>query len=67
MNELEALPMRTTLQKLNHPQPLTPIQINNSTADGIMNITIKQRQSKVMDNNFYCLQDRVEQGEFSLF
>ena len=67
MNALELSPMRTTLEELDHPQPPTPLKTDNSTADGIMNKTIKQRQSKAMDKRFYWLQDRVEQGKFRVF
>ena len=67
MNAQELSPMRTTLEELDHPQPPTPLKTDNSTADGIMNKTIKQRQSKAMDKRFYWLQDRVEQGEFNVF
>ena len=67
MNTLALSPMRTTLEELNHPQPPTLIQTDNSTADGIMNKTIKQRQSKAMDKRFYLLQNRVKQGEFKIF
>ena len=41
MNALELSPMRTTLEELDHPQPPTPLKTDNSTADGIMNKTIK--------------------------
>ena len=67
MNALELSPMRTTLEELDHPQPPTPLKTDKSTADGIMNKTIKQRQSKAMDKKFYWLQDIVEQGEFRVF
>ena len=67
MNALELSPTRTTLEKLDHPQSPIPLKTNNSTADGIMNKTIKQRQSKAMDKRFYWLQDRVKQGEFRVF
>ena len=43
MNALELSPMRTTLEELGYLQPPTPLKIDNSTADGIMNKTIKQR------------------------
>ena len=49
MNALELSPMRTTLKELDHPQPPIRIRIDNKTADGIMNKTIKQKQSKAMD------------------
>ena len=59
-NALELSPMRTILKELDHSQPPTPIQTDNSTADWIMNKTIKQKQSKTMDKQFYKLQNRVE-------
>ena len=65
MNAKEAVPMRITLEELNHPQPATPIRRTDySTADGIMNRTVKQKQSESMDMQFYWLQDRVKQGQF---
>ena len=65
MNAKEAVPMRITLEELNHPQPATPIRRTDySTADGIMNRTVKQKQSKSMNMQFYWLQDRVKQGQF---
>jgi hypothetical protein len=67
MNAKEAVPMRITLEELNHPQPATPIITDNSTADGFMNKTVKQKQSKSMDMRFYWLQDRVKQGQFRIF
>jgi hypothetical protein len=67
MNAKEVVPMRITLEELYHPQPATPIRTDNSTADGIMNKTVKQKQSKPMDMRFYWLQDRVEQGQFRIF
>ena len=67
MNTQELSPMRTTLEELDHPQPATPLRIDNSTTNGNMNKTIKQKQSKAMDKIFYWVQDRVEQGEFGVF
>ena len=43
MNALELSPMRTTLDELDHPQPPTPLKTNNSTADGIINKTMKKK------------------------
>ena len=67
MNAPELSPTRTTLEELDYPQPPTPIRTDNSTANGIMNKTVKQRQSKEMDKIFYWLQDRVKQEEFRVF
>ena len=43
------------------------MRTDNSTADGIMNKTVEQNQSKSMDVRFYWLQDRVEQRQFRVF
>ena len=67
MNAKEVIPMRTTLEELNHPQPATPMRTDNSTADGIMNKTVKQKASKSMDMRFYWVQDRVEQNQLKVF
>ena len=45
-NTKEAVALRTTLAELGHPQPPTPIQVDNSTAAGITNRTIRQRRTK---------------------
>ncbi len=42
VNTQEAEVIRLILHKLGHPQPPTPIHIDNSTAVGIVNITIKR-------------------------
>jgi hypothetical protein len=47
INRKEAIPLRQTLIELNHPQPPTPIQTDNSTATGIVNKTVKLKCSKV--------------------
>ena len=39
-NMKEAAALRTTLEEMGHPQPPTPIQVDNSTANGIANDTI---------------------------
>ena len=41
INGQEAVPIRTLLLELGHPQPATPIQVEKSTADGFTNNTIK--------------------------
>jgi hypothetical protein len=42
LNAKEGTVLRTTLEEMGHPQPPTPLQTDNSTADGIINGTIKQ-------------------------
>eukprot|EP00957_Ditylum_brightwellii_P071872 5462733-Ditylum_brightwellii.AAC.1 len=63
-NAKEAVALRTTLQELGHQQPVTPIQVDNSVAHGIVNSNIWQQTSKAIDMHFYWVKDRVKQGQF---
>ena len=56
LNCKQATIFRLTLKVMGHPQPLTPIHCNNSTAIGIMNNTIKHQQSRLMEIRFSGLQ-----------
>jgi hypothetical protein len=67
LNAQQAVPERTTLAELGHPQPPTPMRTDNTTACGIMNKTVKQKQSKAMDMRFYWLQDRTQQDQFKIY
>eukprot|EP00957_Ditylum_brightwellii_P172841 13158077-Ditylum_brightwellii.AAC.1 len=49
--------LRTALEEMGHPQPPTPIMTDNTTANGIVNDTIKQRRSRAIDMRFYWLKD----------
>jgi len=63
----EAVTIRTILEQLGHEQPATPVQVDNSTADGFANKKIKQQRSRTMDMRFYWIQDRVQQGQFHIY
>ena len=67
INGQEAVPIRTLLRKLGHPQSATPIQVDNSTADGFANDTIKQKRSKAIDMHFYWIRNRTIQGHFLIY
>ena len=58
--------MRVTLEDLGFPRPATPMKTDNSTANGIMNGTIKQQRSKAIDMRFCWSKDRAEQGQFEI-
>ena len=51
----EMVPIRQTLIEMGWKQPPSPIQTENSTADGVVNKTIIQRKSKSMDLRFHWL------------
>jgi hypothetical protein len=67
LNGKEAVVIRTTLAEMGHPQPTTPMQVDNSTANGILNGTVKQQRSCAMDMRFYWMKDRTQQGQFNVF
>ena len=64
-NGQEASVIRNTLDEMGWKQHgPTPIQTDNSTAEGIANNTVKIKRSKAMDMRFYWIRDRVRQGQF---
>ena len=67
MTGQECVPIRTTLKEMEHPQPSTPIQVENTTAVSFTNGTMKQKGSKSIDMNFYWIQDRTAQGQFQIY
>jgi hypothetical protein len=66
-NAQSAAPLHVTLFELGHKQPTTPLRIDNSTAYGILNETIKQKRSQFIDMKYYWLQDRVRQKQFDVY
>jgi hypothetical protein len=65
-NAREGVAFRIILFEMGHPQPPTPLQVDNSCAAGIVNDTVKQRRSKAIDMRFYWLKDRTVQGQFHI-
>eukprot|EP00956_Cyclotella_meneghiniana_P018821 scaffold31709_cov41-Cyclotella_meneghiniana.AAC.11 len=51
----EANIMRLTLHELGHPQPPTPIHVDNSTTVGIVNNTVKHQKSRSMEMGYFWL------------
>jgi hypothetical protein len=58
--------LRNTLAEMGHPQPPTPVQVDNSTTNRFANKQIKQQRSKSMDMRFYWIQDCVAQKQFNV-
>ena len=52
--------MRRILQEMGHIQPRTPIQTDNSTAEGVINSWVRPRRTKSMDMRFEWLLDREQ-------
>jgi hypothetical protein len=53
VNAQEATVLCNSLDEMGHPQLATPMGTDNSTADGIINGTVKQQHSKAIDMHFY--------------
>ena len=66
-NTKEATPLCTTLVELGHPQPPTPVLVNNSTAVSLANDTVTQRCSHAIDMRFYWICDHVNQNQFHVY
>ena len=49
----EAKIIKIILSKLGHPQPPTPIHVNNTTVVGIVNNTIKKKRSRSMEMRYF--------------
>jgi len=67
LNAREAVYLRQILTEMGHPQPRTPIQTDNSTAEGVVNRKIQPKRMKAMDMRFHWLQDREAQGQFRIY
>ena len=55
-----------TLEEMGHPQPPTPIHVDNSTAVGIANDSVKKQRSRSMEMRFFWTTDQVKQGHFAV-
>ena len=61
INAKEAKIIRIILSELGHPQPPTPIHVDNTTAVGIVNNTIKRQRSRSMEMRYFWLLDQEVQ------
>ena len=63
----EAVYIRIILEELGHPQPPTPLQTDNSMADGVVNGKIQPKRTKAMDMRLHWLRDRECQEQFRIY
>jgi hypothetical protein len=63
INCREAIPARHTLEFMGHPQPLTPMKTDNTTALDIVNNNVIKK-SKAMDMKYHWLRNQECQGQF---
>jgi hypothetical protein len=68
INAQKGVKERNILEEMGRTQPPTPIQIDNSTADGIINLRVQPKHKKAMDMCFHGLCDRgVNQKQFKFY
>jgi hypothetical protein len=68
VNAQEAIPMITALEEMGHKQPLTgtPLETDNSTADGVLKAQVRMKRSKAFDMRYHWLKDRIARKQFNL-
>jgi hypothetical protein len=67
INAKKAVHMRRNLHEMGHPQPCTPIQMDNSTAEMVINSRLCPKRTKLMAMCFEWLLDRAQQGQFWIY
>ena len=63
----ECVYIRLALEEMGHKQPATPIQTDNSTAEGVINKKVQPKRTKAMDMNLHWLQDRETLKQFRIY
>jgi hypothetical protein len=67
-NARKGVEERNILRVIGHPQPPTPVQTDNSTAEGIINLQVQPKCTKAMDMQFHWLCNRgVNQKQFQFY
>jgi hypothetical protein len=67
INAKEAVYIRNILTEMGYPQPPTPLQTDNSTAEGVVNNTVQPKRTKSMDMRFQWLRCREAQNQFRIY
>ena len=67
INACKAVEERIILEEMGHKQPATPVQVDNSTAEGIINKRVQPKRTKAMDMRFHWLRDRSMQKQFRFY
>jgi hypothetical protein len=67
LNAKKAAYLQQILAKMGHAQPQTPIQTNNTMAEGVINNKIQLKCTKAMDMQFHWLRNQEAQGQFKIY
>ena len=63
INAKQSVAIRTTLTGMKHPQPPTPIQMDNSTVMVVFTNAILPKATKAIDMHFHQLRDCKQQNQ----
>lgn len=66
-NGQDATVMRCTLIEMGHPQPPTPMQVDNTAALRFIDETLKEKRTKSIDMKYHWLKDREQQQQFQFY
>ena len=67
INAQKGVKEHNILKEMGHTQPPSPIQTDNSTVDGIINLCVQPKHTKAMDMHFHWLCDRgINKKQFKL-
>ena len=61
-----ALPLRTALMEMGHPQDKTPTVTDSATSEGLINKTMTPKRAKTYDQRFNWLKCREAQKQFNV-
>ena len=67
LNSQQAVPIRTKLLEMGHPQPPTPIKTDSETSHGILTGNMRRKRSKAFDMRFNWMRCRIKQKQFRLY
>jgi hypothetical protein len=68
INAQKEIKERNILEEMGRTQPPTPVQTDNSTADGIINLRVQPKRTKAMDMRYHWLRDwGVNQKQFKFY
>ncbi len=66
LNAKEAVYLQQILIEMGHPQPQTPIQTDNTMAEGVTK-KIQPKRTKAMDMRFHWLHNHESQDQFKIY
>ncbi len=68
INAQKGVEEHNILEEMGHTHPPTPVQTDNLTADGIINLRVQPKRTKAMDMHYHWLPDRgVNQKQFKFY